>query len=122
MSEIIQPLVTKVSTFSEQENKWIGPYNIGAKAENVKLINGRDVESVLGDYTDDISIGSKVREGWVNNFNGRKGSVVGAAGDYDADLISYDNTTSQLQATDVQAAIDELNDKINQLQVMIQNL
>ena len=43
----------------------------------------------------------------VYSFNGRTGAVSPATSDYDADQIDYDNTTSGLTATDVQAAIDE---------------
>lgn len=46
--------------------------------------------------------------GTVTSFNGRTGAVVPEAGDYSADQITYDNTSSGLTATDVQAAIDEL--------------
>lgn len=44
----------------------------------------------------------------VASFNGRTGAVNPQSGDYDAGMIDYDNTTSGLTATDVQAAIDEL--------------
>lgn len=44
----------------------------------------------------------------VNSFNGRRGSVVSANGDYNAGMVSYDNTNSGLVADDVQSAIDEL--------------
>ena len=44
----------------------------------------------------------------VYSFNGRLGAVVPASGDYDANDIDYDNTTSGLTATNVQDAIDEL--------------
>jgi hypothetical protein len=39
---------------------------------------------------------------------GRGGIVVAVSGDYDADEVDYDNATSGLVATDVQAAVDEL--------------
>ena len=44
----------------------------------------------------------------VYSFNGRTGAVSPATSDYDADQVDYDNTTSGLTATDVQAAIDEV--------------
>ena len=44
----------------------------------------------------------------VYSFNGRTGAVLPATSDYDADQVDYDNTTSGLTATDVQAAIDEV--------------
>lgn len=45
----------------------------------------------------------------VYSFNGRTGAVTPATSDYDADQIDYDNTTSGLNATDVQDGIDELS-------------
>lgn len=44
----------------------------------------------------------------VSSFNSRTGAVTPAAHDYDADQIDYDNSVSQLTATDVQAALDEI--------------
>lgn len=44
----------------------------------------------------------------VRQWNGRSGSVLPMAGDYNASQITYDNTTSGLAATQAQAAIDEL--------------
>lgn len=44
----------------------------------------------------------------VSSFNSRTGSVVSQSGDYGASQISYNNGTSGLAATEVQAAIDEL--------------
>jgi hypothetical protein len=44
----------------------------------------------------------------VESVFGRVGIVVAASGDYDADEVDYDNATSGLVATDVQAAVDEL--------------
>ena len=44
----------------------------------------------------------------VASWNGRTNAVLPIAGDYDADMITYDNTVSGLTATDVQAAIDEI--------------
>lgn len=52
----------------------------------------------------------------VYSFNGRTGAVTSATSDYDADQIDYDNTTSGLTATDVQAAIDEVvNEKADKV-------
>lgn len=44
----------------------------------------------------------------VTSVFGRTGAVTAASGDYDADQIDYDNGSSGLTATDVQAAIDEV--------------
>ena len=44
----------------------------------------------------------------VSSVFGRTGAIVAQASDYDANQIDYDNTTSGLTATDVQAAIDEI--------------
>lgn len=39
---------------------------------------------------------------------------------FDADSISYDNTSSGLQATDVQDAVDEINDNLTELEERIE--
>lgn len=44
----------------------------------------------------------------VSSVFGRTGDVVAASGDYNADQVDYDNGTSGLSATDVQAALDEI--------------
>jgi hypothetical protein len=44
----------------------------------------------------------------VDSFNTRTGAVTAATSDYDADQVDYDNASSGLTATDVQAAIDEV--------------
>jgi len=46
--------------------------------------------------------------GGVVSFNDRSGSVLPIAHDYNAGQIDYDNTTSGLTATNLQAAIDEI--------------
>lgn len=46
--------------------------------------------------------------GSVASVFGRTGAVTAAAGDYTADEVDYNNGTSGLTATDVQAAIDEV--------------
>lgn len=51
----------------------------------------------------------------VTSFNTRTGAVVPAASDYDGSMIDYDNTTSGLNSTDVQGAIDEIEDQIQNL-------
>lgn len=50
---------------------------------------------------------------YVNSFNSRTGAVVPAASDYDADEIDYDNATSGLTATNAQAAIDEVEGRLD---------
>ncbi|MBO5853294.1 MAG: hypothetical protein J6Q61_00995 [Bacteroidales bacterium] len=50
----------------------------------------------------------EIPEHVVNSFNNREGDVIPTDHDYNAEQIDYDNTASQLQATDVQAAIDEI--------------
>ena len=70
----------------------------------------------VGDYV--ILNSSKVWEkadttDAVSSVFGRTGTVVAAASDYDADQIDYDNATSSLTATDVQAAIDEVEGRLD---------
>ena len=44
---------------------------------------------------------------------GREGAVVAVSGDYTSALVSYDNATTGLVAVDVQAAIDEIDGRID---------
>lgn len=55
---------------------------------------------------DNIESGAEVND--VDSVFGRTGAVVAEASDYDADQVDYDNTASELSATDTQAAIDEI--------------
>lgn len=68
-------------------------------------VDGRDV-SVDGTKLDGIETGAEVND--VDSVFGRVGAVVAVSGDYASDEISYDNTVSGLTATDVKAALDEL--------------
>jgi hypothetical protein len=52
----------------------------------------------------------------VASVFGRAGTVVAQASDYDANQIDYDNTTSGLTATDTQAAIDEVEGRVDTLE------
>lgn len=53
--------------------------------------------------------------GGVLTFNSRNGYVVPEAHDYNAGQVDYSNTTSGMSATDVQAAIDELDGDLDTL-------
>lgn len=53
--------------------------------------------------------------GGVTTFNGRSGVVVPQAHDYNAGQVDYNNATSELDATDVQSAIDEIQGEIDGL-------
>ena len=55
---------------------------------------------------DGIEAGAEVND--VDSVFGRTGAVAAVAGDYDANQVDYSNATSDLTATEVQAAIDEL--------------
>lgn len=68
-------------------------------------------------------------ESGVHSFNGRRGSVVSASGDYNAGMVSYANDDSGLVADDVQSAIDELayenenlSDDVEDLQTAIPSI
>lgn len=51
----------------------------------------------------------------VSSFKGRTGAVIPASADYSADMVSYDNSTSELIAENVQDAIDEQQTEIEGL-------
>lgn len=50
---------------------------------------------------------------YVNSFEGRTGVVTAQAGDYVANEITYNNATSGLTAVDTQAAIDEIEARVD---------
>jgi len=52
----------------------------------------------------------------VDSVFGRTGAVVAVAGDYDASEVDYDNSSSGLAATDTQAAIDEIEGRVDTLE------
>lgn len=54
--------------------------------------------------------------GAVSSVFGRTGAVVAATSDYDANQVDYSNSTSGLTATDVQAAIDEVEGRVDTLE------
>lgn len=72
-----------------------GAYIIGA--EVVGIVNGSLVTLLAGSSFDGVL-----------SFNSRQGVVTPQSGDYTANMIGYNNTTSGLSATDIQSAIDEL--------------
>lgn len=74
-----------------------GAYVIGA--EVLAMVNGTLVT---------LAISTTPPAQGVTSFNSRAGAVVPATSDYDGSMIDYDNTTSGLNATDIQGAIDEL--------------
>ena len=79
---------------------------VAPTGDNVKLGTATtDGSGVTGVATTGRSPETQVL---VESVFGRGGIVVAASGDYDADEVDYDNATSGLAATDVQAAVDEL--------------
>lgn len=81
-----------------------GAYVIGA--EVVGVVNGTLV-TLLTSAAQPVA--------GVTSFNSRTGAVVPDTSDYDGSMIDYDNTVSGLNATDVQGAIDEIEDQIQNL-------
>ena len=79
-------------------------YIIGA--EVLAMVNGTLVT---------LAISSTPPAQGVTSFNTRTGAVVPDASDYDGSMIDYDNTASGLNSTDVQGAIDEIEDQIQNL-------
>lgn len=77
----------------------------GYRITTIKIYGLNDDQNVYVEIEPDVTITH------VNSFNSRVGDVLPAAHDYDADQVDYDNTGSGLTATEVQAAIDEVNAK-----------
>ena len=55
-----------------------------------------------------VELAKKVTTGEVTSFNGRTGDVLPESGDYNSEIISYDNTRTKMKANTVQEAIDEI--------------
>ncbi len=90
-----------------------------AKAEASAALAATDtVNAALGKLEKKVDDASS---GGVSSFNSRTGAVLPAASDYDADQIDYDNVTSGLTATDVQAAIDEVLGEIPDTSGLVPN-
>jgi hypothetical protein len=49
----------------------------------------------------------------VSSFNARSGNVVPALGDYSANIVEFDNSSNGFTATDTQAAIEEVQDNVD---------
>lgn len=68
-----------------------------------------DVQAAIDEADAKIeAVSQSVPTTYVETFNNRSGIVTPNSGDYDATQITYDNTQSQLIATDLQSAVDEL--------------
>lgn len=65
---------------------------------------------------------SQAGVGVVSSVFNRVGQIVAADGDYDASQVVYSGSTSGLNATRVQGAIDELNDKVDNLPLNLSSL
>lgn len=112
ISETELPLIEEAAELAEQ----IGPIidQIEADVENAEAWaagtkSGTPVTSSDPQYHNNAKYWSDYTAAHsVTSFNGRTGAVTPQSGDYDAGDISYDNTTSGLTATDVKAAIDEI--------------
>ena len=72
-----------------------------------------DNDSGVAGATVDLALDNAAASGPVDSVFGRTGPVTAAPSDYDAGQIDYDNASSGLTATDVQAAIDELDTTVD---------
>jgi len=88
---------------------------------NIEDLNNVDTVGVLVDqylkYNGTNWVASDVPESLVTSVFTRTGDIIAESGDYSADLITYDNSTSGLSSTDVQTAIDELNNDLNNINI-----
>lgn len=85
-----------------------------APATGVYIIGAEVVAVVNGTLVTLLTSAAQPVAG-VTSFNSRTGAVVPTASDYDATMIDYDNTISGLTATDIQGAVDEIEDQIQNL-------
>jgi len=116
---------------------WDADANVPALASGVGVIGDFFIVSVAGttllDGENSWAVGDQVIFNgtiWektpsfsdVNSVHGRIGVVIGEAGDYDAVQIDYDNLVSGLAATNVKAAIDEIDARIDFIETNPQTL
>ena len=79
-------------------------------------IDGVDVPATHPAYHNNAKYWADVASGGVSgvaSFNGRSGNVVPAIGDYAANIVEFDNTSSGLQSTTTQDAIEEVQDNVD---------
>ena len=89
-----------------------------SEAWSVGQRNGVDVPPSDPTYHNNAKYWADVASGGVSgvsSFNGRSGIVVPALGDYAANIVEFDNTSSSLQSTTTQRAIEEVQDNLDTL-------
>jgi len=87
-----------------------------SEAWSVGQRNGVDVPPSDPTYHNNAKYWADVASGGVSgvaSFNGRSGNVVPALGDYAANIVEFDNTSSNLQSTTTQDAIEEVQDNVD---------
>lgn len=95
-----------------------GAGNIGASVEGLSGANVQTLLSGLKEYIDN----QVVSAGAMTSFNGRKGAVVPAAGDYTADQITGLSAQISASAGTLQTQINTTNGTVTNLQTQINNL
>ena len=81
MSKIMQ-----VSTYDAENEVWNTPVDIGAKAENVEFTNGKNLQNIIGNYTDSQTITEK-----LIGFTGATVSTAGTSGSVPAPSAGEQN-------------------------------
>lgn len=76
-------------------------------------VDGVSVTAVLPDGTNPKNGAFVINASVLCILDGTRLALVGLEGEVEASTVSYDNTNSGLNATEVQSAIDEINDKLN---------
>lgn len=79
-------------------------------------VSGKSTVSVTQDISTGSKIGTITIDGVATDLYAPSATVIPPASG-----ITYDNTTSGLQASDVQAAVDEVNDKVDNIDVYVYN-
>lgn len=87
-----------------------------SEAWSVGQRNGVDVPPSDPTYHNNAKYWADVASGGVSgvsSFNGRSGIVVPALGDYAANIVEFDNSSNGFQSTTTQAAIEEVQDNVD---------
>ena len=92
-------------------------FNLESQVIRSLTINGlNDDANVFMDVNADVPFQL------VYTFNGRDGHVTAETGDYTANQVDYDNSSSGLTAADVQGAIDEVDTNVDALVTRVGNV
>jgi hypothetical protein len=112
-----KPITRVASSVNPNTLTTAGVYDRGDGNRFIVIVEGQNISQVIekkdGYETRSSTDGGTTWTAWDDvEFS--------KSGDIDAEDVNYDNTTSGLQATDVQAAIDEMNTVVEEIKDIVE--